>query len=119
MIYEFRCPVCGTEKEVYRHHTECAKEEICGNPLSDYDVCNMVMTRVFSVPQVAVSSLGYYDTGLGAYIGNKRDLANAKAKIRGESGVDVVEVGNDKPKCSPVMKDYDIPRGIFDDSIKD
>ena len=112
MNYEFRCPICGTKKEVYRHHTECSKEEICEKD-------NVVMARVFSVPQVAVSSLGYYDTGLGAYIGSKRDLTNAKAKIRGESGIDVVEIGNEKPKCAPKLKEYDIPRGIFDDSIKD
>jgi predicted nucleic acid-binding Zn ribbon protein len=113
MIYQFRCPLCGNYKEVVRHHTECQQEEICGNN------CNMVMERVYSVPQIAVSTLGYYDHGLGAYIGSKKDIANAKSRIRSETGSDMIEVGNEKFKKTPKLNNYDFPRGVFDNAIRE
>ena len=97
MIYLFHCPLCGNTKEVYRHHTEASQEEIC-------DKDNKVMARVWTAPQVAVSTLGYYDPGLGCYIGNKKDIANAKRRIRDENGSDIVEIGNEKPKLEPKIQ---------------
>jgi len=68
---------------------------------------------------VSVSNLGYYDHGLGAYIGSKKDIAEAKRKIRSETGADVIEVGNEKNKKQPQLNNYDFPRGAFDNAIKD
>jgi uncharacterized Zn-finger protein len=119
MIYQFKCPLCGHYKEVVRHHSECQVEEYC-NVCSDTTGAVMVMERVYSTPMINISSVVMgYNPALGCEIRSKMDIRDAQRRIKEETGHDVVEIGNEKLRCEPKLKEYDFPRGVFDEAIKD
>jgi hypothetical protein len=60
-----------------------------------------------------------YNPALGCEIRSKKDIVEAQRRIKEETGHDVVEVGNEKIRCEPKLKEYDFPRGAFDEAIKE
>lgn len=115
MIYQFSCPSCGKYDEVVRTFDECSFPNRCPD-------CGQLMNRVYSVPQVNVPHMEtYYDNGLGCKISNTQDKRNAIRRIEGETGQKLVEVGTEDQRkyVNPPKLDYDIPRGLFDNAIKD
>lgn len=117
MIYQFKCSICGNYREVVRTVDECALPEYCGECFRDGVA--MVMDRVFSVPQVNISGTlkGEYNPGLGCVINSRKDVREARRRIYNETGRDVVEIGNEKMVVSPRRKEYEIPRGVFDNAV--
>lgn len=128
MIYPFHCPSCGNYREVVRPVSESGDAERCN--------CGQIMNRVYTIPQINVSKMDYFNYGLGVHVKSKDDVKNAIKKIadgevngrtvwhRDEKGklysekVDVpgrelVEIGNEKVKLSPKKQNYDLPRGIL------
>lgn len=107
MIYPFNCPECGHYTEAVRPYTQCSEPEMC-------EKCGTQMNRVFTVPQVSIPETGYFDVGLGQYIGNRRDKQDAIRRVSDEHGVQVEEVGDQKVKPKPARKDIDIPNELVD-----
>ena len=80
------------------------------------------MGRVFSAPYFSVSKVeAHYNPGLGCKVANKADIRDALRRIMGETGHSIVEAGNEPlpETLTPALKEYDIPRGIFDNAITD
>jgi len=113
-IYQFRCPKCEDEVEVYRSMSDAGTPELCS-------VCLCTMDRVFTPPMVQVPvTSGYFDHGLGRYIHHKSDVQSAISEIRqghirrdeitGETshieGPELVPIGSEKPKVKRQMKQY-------------
>ena len=112
MIYPFKCPKCGNYEESIRPYTDASLPEICAS-------CGTEMNRVYTVPQVSIPMTGYYDHGLGTYIGNKRDKLDAIKRINDRGDVQIEEVGDQKIKPAPARKDIDIPNELVDRIWKD
>ena len=103
LTYLYICPNCSKKRE----HTVPTDEllEFEGNNLCEMCHIHMVRERIVWYGSFQIdTSEPYYNYGLGAKITNKRDLQNAKARVRGEHGVDVEEVGNESPKVEPPKK---------------
>jgi predicted nucleic acid-binding Zn ribbon protein len=113
MIYPFHCSNCGRNEDIIRTIDECHLPAFC--------ICGERMDRVFTTPQVNVPATGYYDLGLGTTINNARDKRDAIRRIRDNTGMSLVEAGNEDigKHCKPQIKDYDVPRGIFDNAISE
>ena len=109
MIYPFKCPDCGKSVDVYRPAIRAGEPEPC-------PACGSVMARVWTAPQIDCPNIDYFDSGLGCHVRSRSDVRNAVSRIR-DKGVDIVEIGNEKPRAQPKRKKYDLPRG-FKDAIK-
>jgi hypothetical protein len=121
MIYPFKCD-CGEHIEVIRMSKDAHLPEICK--------CGKEMTRIFTVPLFAIDKIAeYFDHALGCTIKSKADKDNAikrlkDGKVNGRDvlmtdekgkkyiekadvpGVNLVEVGNEKPKLAPNRQEY-------------
>jgi len=112
MIYPFRCLFCGNYEEIIRHHSESGLGAICSE-------CGQPMNRVYSVPNVNVPKMGEYNPGLGCVVNSRKDIRDAQRRIKYETGREVIEVGNEKVNVKPRLSEYDFPRGVFDDALRD
>jgi len=52
-IYEYKCPVCKCEFEVYYYRMDKIPKEYCGK-------CNVIMKRVISVASLHFKGSGFY-----------------------------------------------------------
>jgi hypothetical protein len=66
-------------------------------------------------------SATYYDLGLGATIRNAHDKRDAIKRINDKTGMSVVEAGTEdiSKHCKPQRQEYDFPRGVFDNCIRE
>jgi len=126
MIYPFQCDQCGEYVEAARPASESGLPQVC--------TCGATMRRIYTVTLFNIDKQDYYDYGLGCHVRNRSDVNEAIKKMRdGKKGgrdvcrlddkgrkyiekvdvqpIDVVEVGNEKPKLKPQKQSYDIPRG--------
>lgn len=90
MIYGYRCPEHG-EFDVIKSHTEYDKPEFCPD-------CGLEMKRGIYAPSgisVGTFKEGHYHA-FGKTFTNKHQLSNELRRIKGETGKELVEVGNDK-----------------------
>ncbi len=103
----------------------------------EYCECGVLMDRVYTAPQVSVPMMGYYNHGLGRYIGHKshikdaiKEIAEPKKmerynKMTGKTekyerpGVNVVEVGNEKVKPKREDPQVKIPREVMNRLVKE
>lgn len=129
MIYPFRCPQCGEYTETVRQAAQASDPETCKN-------CGETMDRVFTAPQFSIDKQDYFNHGLGVHVRNKGDVQEAIRRLRDgkvngrdvlmtdEKGkkyiektdikpVDIVEVGNERPKVEKQKQSYDLPRGLI------
>ena len=109
MIYPFKCQ-CGKYVEVYRPVSESSKIEMCSD-------CGAAMDRQYTAPMIDAPWFDYFDQGLGRNITSKQDIARAKSDYKSRTGHNLVEVGSDGLVKREAKKEYDIPRGIFDNAI--
>ena len=102
--YAYLCPKCKTEFDVikavqYMEFVEQCSE--CGEP------SNRVVR--FKGAISADAGPAYFHYGLGKVVRSKQDIRNELAKIRGETGRDLIEVGNEAIKKSkPKKAQYDM-----------
>lgn len=89
MIYEFRCASCGNIQEIIRLYQEASEVAFCSS-------CGSEMQRIYSIPNISVPKLDYYDHGLGTYVSSKHDIKEAQRKYHDRTGSELVEVGTDK-----------------------
>jgi hypothetical protein len=94
------------------------------------------MRRIYTATLFNIDKQDYFDYGLGVHVRNKSDVNEAIRRlregkkdgrdvvVRDEKGVkhiekrdvepvDVVEVGNERPKVEIKKNNYDMPRGII------
>jgi len=80
-------------------------------------VCGKEMRRVWTSPHVSVKGGGYFDYGLGKYIGGKDDRRREMDVIRHKES-EPIEIGNEiatMKKLAPKQMSYDdIPRGALE-----
>lgn len=76
--------------------------------------CGIAMQRVYTAPQVSVPATGYFNHGLGQYVGNRRDIRDAMTRIHDTTGREVVEVGDQKTAPEFVRSNYKIPNELAD-----
>jgi putative FmdB family regulatory protein len=110
-VYPFKCPMCGDYKEVVRPVSDCAAPEMCLK-------CDATMERQYTAPMIEAPWFDYYDQGLGRNITSKQDIQRAKSDYKRATGHNMVEVGTDAPMpYAPKRKEFDFPRGAFDNAI--
>lgn len=106
--YPYRCECCGITAEVIKPMFLASEEERCSK-------CNTILTRMWTLPHVSVpNNSGYFNHGLGKYIHHKSDVRSELAKINDTTGMDLVEIGNERPKVSTPTHSYELPRGALD-----
>jgi hypothetical protein len=94
------------------------------------------MRRIYTVTLFAIDKQDYFDYGLGCHVRNRSDVKEAIRKLRDGKkngrdvvltddngkkfiekrdvpGIDVVEIGNQRPKIDKKHIDYNIPRGAI------
>lgn len=104
MIYPYQCD-CGRYVDAVRPASEAALPEIC--------TCGLEMVRIWTPPMLSVPTSGYYDHGLGCWVGGK---ANAMSQLRAK-GIDPIEVGTETKALRSIKKkeiSYELPRGALD-----
>lgn len=101
VIYEYTCKACGILNDVVKPVRELELPDRCPR-------CGKYMVRRISKGEVSFGTFrpGYYDA-FGKVFSSKSQLTNEIRRINGESGRDIVEVGNDKfpEKPSPAPLD--------------
>jgi hypothetical protein len=105
MTYEYECPNHG-KIDIHKSHEHMDKEERC-------EICMIVMKRNFvptrNLNPGASSMRGEYQPIVGRVVHSRRELRNEIAKIEGETGKKIIEVGSDK--LDTIKK----PRKTFDE----
>jgi len=128
MIYPFQCDKCGKYIEVVRPSSDSGLPQSCE--------CGQVMRRVYTATLFAIDKQDYFDYGLGCHVRNRSDVNEAIRRLRDGKkngrdvvvhddkgvkhiekrdveGIDVVEIGNQRPKADIKKDNYDIPRGLI------
>lgn len=111
MTYTYLCDHCLTENDVIKSVKDLDNVEFC-------EACRATMR--LGVPKSvnmaigpAIESQFFYPTG--EVIHNKRDRDNSLAKLRGETGREFIEVGNDRAgfkKIKPKAKEYSTEEAV-------
>ena len=87
-VYEYSCPSCFTRFDRYEHAAGAHERATCG--------CGLVALRVWSPPQVSIPNVEpHFNYGLGQRVSSRRDIRDAQRRYAGETGSNLVEVGND------------------------
>jgi len=92
--YEYQCPKCNVFTDVVKPMADSSSEESCPG-------CTTIMERVITSPRIATSNCQFdthYNWGLGKVVKSKNDIKNELHRINGETGKNIVEVGNDNMK---------------------
>lgn len=101
MIYDFECESCGRVTEEVRAVSERDEPGRCE--------CGEVTGRIFSFTgSVSLGSFreGYYHA-FGKPLTQKHQLKEELARYKGETGSELVEMGNEKPPSAPKRKEVD------------
>jgi putative FmdB family regulatory protein len=100
-LYDYNCPDCGEGATVFQTMGESHESRPCGS-------CGGVARRVWNVPSVFPDNTqSYFNHGLGCVVRSKGDIREAMKRIKGTTGQDLIEVGNEKLKrTDPVRQEY-------------
>lgn len=97
-IYEYLCGRCQVVTEVTKPLKYLDDPEPCPDEACE----GRVMERViFSIPQIATSGCQHeaqYHPAFGKVLSTKRQIKQEISRIKGETGKEIVEVGNDSLK---------------------
>lgn len=103
MIYVYNCPSCDTKEEIIKPLSQIDEVEYCSQ--------GHTMTRILSWQgQMKMGDLSFvpmYQPAFGKVISSPRQLKDQLRRENGEKGVELVEVGNERPKYTPKRKEYD------------
>lgn len=105
MLYEFECKWDGTTIEISRPAWKSSFDARCPR-------CSAIMERIYAPPQISFGTFkpGYYHA-FGSAFSTEHQLENAKRKYKGETGKEVIEIGNELnalKKLRPPRKRPDI-----------
>lgn len=101
MIYDYKCEKCEKVTESVRRVDDRDEPERCD--------CGGMARRIFSYRGhigLGTFKAGYYPT-FGQAFTNESQLKEALAKHKGETGSELVELGNEKPKVKKQRKKVD------------
>lgn len=108
--YQYRCDVCDHGSwffDVVKSMSESGRIEHCPQ-------CGKQAERIYSAPQISPAAKAYephWNYGLGKVILNKGQVKEELARIKGETGKEIVEVGTDNlSSVKPIKKSYDYTR---------
>jgi putative FmdB family regulatory protein len=89
--YQYSCPECLKEIEVVKSIAQLEERELC-------DKCKKRMVRILTAvqlsPKIRVFN-PHFNHGLGRHVESQRDINEEIARIKGETGKEIVEVGTD------------------------
>src|SRR4051812_23488411 len=91
--YVYECPECQESWEMVKPIARAQDVEIC-----KYG-CKKTAEKVIQAPRLSLSTCqfqAHYNWGLGKEVHSKRQISEELHRIKGETGRDIVEVGNDK-----------------------
>lgn len=98
--YDYQCPECLREREVVKPISQLDESELC-------EKCQKQMVRVLTAVQLSPKIKlfePHFNHGLGRRVNSQRDINEELKKIKGETGKEIVEVGNDN--LDSVKKTY-------------
>jgi len=115
MLYPFECLACNEYQEVYRPHTEAHLPTICPK-------CNKEMSRIWGGHSVKVPQTDTWNAGLGCRQGQVKEKlkmlkddrevvtrdANGRLTKHLVKGVELHEVGNERPSPKAKSSDYNL-----------
>ena len=106
MLYQYECKHGHGRFDVAKHHNRSSVPERCPR-------CKGEAHKVFTPPQVSMGTFvpGKYDA-FGKVFTNQHQLKEEIRKINGETGQNIVEVGNDKSRIKPEQKKPDIESAV-------
>lgn len=88
MIYLYNCPNCGCH-DVLKSYKEVLQLEYCPD-------CSLLMTRVFTTPQIITKDLYTgYNPSLGKDIKNRKHLNEELKRHEDTTGIKLQEIGNE------------------------
>lgn len=102
--YTYECPKCLKEHEVTKSVKQIEDVEKCPK-------CKVKMARILSAvrlsPRIGVFE-PHFNHGLGKEVYSQRDVNEELRRIKGETGKEIVEVGNDTLQSikKPARKKY-------------
>jgi len=106
--YEYKCKPCLKTQDIIKSVSEYDTKEFC--------TCGKEMDRLISKVNINASVCqfqAHHDSGLGVDVHSKIQKDNELAKIRGETGKDIIEIGNDDFKTvKRQRKEYTYDRRI-------
>lgn len=104
VIYLYECGICNVRHEVEKPSSQCHEFEVCRD-------CGSQMIRIYTAPHVGVREGTFqegYNPGLGKAFKNKREMREHIRRHEGETGNQLIEVGNEKlTGLKPKRKEYD------------
>jgi hypothetical protein len=100
MVYAYRCLECKNYVEIVKHHSLVDEIEVCD--------CGGQLKLLLHAPAVSTPPQfnPQYFYAFGKHINSKYELKETLREIKGESGREILEVGNEKPKLKPKRKEY-------------
>lgn len=91
--YEYLCQKCRIFTDITKPIADIDLEEKCPG-------CeNSVLERMISRPNINTSNCSFepgYNWGLGQKFSSKKEIKEHLARVKGETGREIVEVGNDR-----------------------
>lgn len=90
--YEYQCEDCLTFTDVYKPMSESGSLELCSQ-------CQKPMQRIIGLVQMNLSTAKVFEPHFNPAFGKKmyspHDIKEEIRRIKGETGKEIVEVGND------------------------
>ena len=117
--YAYRCNKCKIEFDIIKSYKDIDFIEVC-------EECGFPGERVirFSGHIAPDNVAAYYNNGLGKVVRSRADIRQELARVKGETGREFIEVGNEvikktKPKKSELIDDqvrYDFKKALSGNS---
>lgn len=94
MIYVYSCEDCKVKQDVYKSMIEIDRVECC-------PFCSKPMERNIQPIKANKTAVfeSHFNYGLGKVVTSQRQVHEELARLRGETGKDIVEIGNDDLKA--------------------
>ena len=103
MIYVYSCPTCKTEEEIIKSVAFIDSPEQCKQ--------GHTMDRILSWSgQMKKGDLGFephFSYAFGKKITNPGQIKDELRREKYEKGIELVEVGNERPSYTPKRQEYD------------
>lgn len=93
MIYVYACESCKVKQDVHKRLVDIDEEEFC-------EVCGETMQRLMQPIAAHKTSVfePHFNHGLGKVVTSQIQVKEELSRLRGETGKDIVEIGNDDLK---------------------